>query len=457
MALYELVVELEERLEVALPDEAIADVQTVADLWDVVERGRDGQLDGEGIGAAAVRLREELPGVARTVERQDGRMVLIEDRWFADFASCNYLGLDLHPAIQASIPPLVAEWGVHPSWTRAVASPAPYRELEGELAALLGVDDVVVFPTITLLHFGVLPRLVGSRGVILLDGAVHQSVQEAAALARGGGTTTQTWRSSDLEHLEALLRGAGRFGRRVIAVDGVFSMSGETADLPALVTLAQQYDATVYVDDAHGLGILGDGPSVEEPYGRGGRGVVRWYGGGYERIVYVAGMSKAFSSMAAFVTCTGGVDRGLCESASTMVFSGPVPVASLASSLAAIAINHREGDELRSSVLDRSRQLIDGLDGLGFEVDSGNAFPIVNVVIGGPQRVIDAAHRLWRAGVLCTPSVFPAMALGRGGLRFTVTAANTTAQVDRVLEAMAGVPRGARPERDGMPGARRRG
>jgi 7-keto-8-aminopelargonate synthetase-like enzyme len=223
---------------------------------------------------------------------------------------------------------------------------------------------------------------------------------------------------------------------RVIVVDGVYSMSGNAVDLAPLVELADRYDATVYVDDAHGFGVLGEGPGPAAPYGRRGNGVVKYRGLDYHRIVYVGGMSKAYSSLAAFVTCAGEQERQQLEAASTMVFSGPIPVASLATALAGLEVNVWEGDELRARLWSLTQRLLDGVRDLGLEVDNGSGFPIVNVVLGPTEVATEACRVLWDHGVLLTPAVFPAAPLDRGGVRLTPTSANTEEQVDRALAGL---------------------
>jgi 7-keto-8-aminopelargonate synthetase-like enzyme len=365
--------------------------------------------------------------------------VLIDGRWVADFASCNYLGLDLHPQVIAAIPKALAAWGVHPSWTRAVASPAPYRLLEHRLAEMVGVHDVIVFPTVTLLHFGVLPRLAGGSGAILIDTAAHNSIHEASALARARGTAVTTFTSGNFDDLEAKLTRLANRSTRVIAVDGVYSMSGNYAKLAALVDIAERHDAVVYVDDAHGFGILGERPGGDAPYGKGGGGLLRHAGVDQSRVVYVAGMSKAFSSMAAFVSCRDDDERHRFERASTMVFSGPIPVASLASALAGLDVNTAEGDRRRARLWSLTRRLLYGVERLGLTTENRTGFPIVNVLLGRAEVVLAACDVLWRHGVLLTPAIFPAAPLHHGGLRFTLTFDHTEDQVDRVLAALAAV------------------
>jgi 8-amino-7-oxononanoate synthase len=311
--------------------------------------------------------------------------------------------------------------------------------LEAALAELVGAPEVVVFPTVTLAHIGVLPPLAGPKGTILIDRAAHNSIQEAAQLASARGTTVVPFAHNDLTALDEALGRASRVGRRVIVIDGVYSISGRAAPLDEILQLAERHDAYVYVDDAHGFGILGEHPTPAEPWGRRGNGIVRYFGLGYERIVYVGGLSKAYSSMAAFVTANDPQQRELLQMASTAVFSGPIPVASLATSIAAIEVNEREGDELRRHVRALTTRLITGARDLGFEADNPLAFPIVTLVLGGLAAVERSCRILWQQGVLLTPAVFPAAPLDRGGVRFTLTAANTVSEVEGLLNALAEV------------------
>jgi 7-keto-8-aminopelargonate synthetase-like enzyme len=202
-------------------------------------------------------------------------------------------------------------------------------------------------------------------------------------------------------------------------------------------------DALIYVDDAHGFGILGADPDVALPYGYGGGGVAAHQGvrDRWDRLYYVAGLSKAFSSMGAFVTCPGPEVRNRLTLASSLVFGGPVPVASLATALAGLRVNRAEGDDMRRRLLALTRRLADGARALGFELGNATDFPIVTVTIGRPAETAAACRVLWDHGVLITPALFPAVALDRGGLRFSITAANTEAEVDGALAALAEVRR----------------
>jgi acyl carrier protein len=440
LAMYELAVTIEGQLAIGVPDEALAEVRRVSDLLELVEACRRGDMDVTvNVSDRIAAIAESLPQTYLAVRAQKVRQLLIGDRWITDFASLNYLGLDLDPRVIRSVQPALEEWGVHPGWTRAVASPAPYRELEDGLAKLVNAPGVVVFPTITLLHFGVLPKLAGSTGTILIDQGSHSSILEAAELARSRGATLVPVRRSDPDDLEAKLRTARPDGPRVVTTNGVYSMTGNIPDLRAYADLAERYDATLYVDDAHGIGVLGAHPDDQLAYGHGGGGVVQHLGLSYDRIVYIGGLSKAFSSMAAFVTCRNDTERSRIETASTMLFSGPIPVASLASALAGVRINELDGDQLRARIWRLTTRLIAGARDLGFVIDNDTGFPCVTPIVGGLDETARACQVLWDQGVLITPAVFPAMPLERGGVRISVTAANTDSEIEQLLTALEAV------------------
>src|SRR5215831_17767139 len=123
------------------------------------------------------------------VTQQIGRTIQVRGCWLDDFASCNYLGLDLHPAVMAAIEPAVRTWGMHPSWARMAASPQLYEQLEVKLAEVLGTEDALVLPTITLIAVGLLPALAGKGSVIFADKFVHAVNHDGCRLARDRGAT----------------------------------------------------------------------------------------------------------------------------------------------------------------------------------------------------------------------------------------------------------------------------
>jgi 7-keto-8-aminopelargonate synthetase-like enzyme/acyl-CoA synthetase (AMP-forming)/AMP-acid ligase II/acyl carrier protein len=434
LALIEISIDIEDKLGHGIAEQHLAELATVGDVLEVVS---DRSLPSVRLGDLLRRLIEEVPQIYRRVSAQRARQVLIDGRWITDFASMNYLGLDLCKEVIESVPAALNKWGAHPSWTRAVASPQPYYDLESELAELCGAPDVMAFSTITLLHFGVLPKLATAADTLIVDAGAHNSIHEGAELARARGATLLSFDHTNLDTLDDALRAAR--GRPVIALNGVYSMTGAVADLREIHDRTVAHGGLLYIDDAHGFGILGSNPSADLPYGVGGGGVVQHLGLDYDHIVYVAGLSKAFSSLAAFVTCRDHTDRTLFETASTSIFSGPIPVASMATALAGLAVNRSEGDARRNTIRELTSRLIEGARARGYQIDNHLTFPVVNLQTGGVERTIRAAQIMWDHGMLFTPSVFPAAPLDRGGFRVSLTADNTADEVDKLLAALDAV------------------
>jgi myxalamid-type polyketide synthase MxaB len=389
-------------------------------------------------------IRDGMREIAQFYAQADDqrrRQVLIGGRWRCDFASCNYLGFDLEPDIMAAIPPAVARWGTHPSWTRAVASPALYGELERELAHMVGAPDTLVFPSISLLHLGVLPVLADQEGVILTGAAAHHSMAEACKRAQAEGTEWVEFRHNNIADLESKLAKYPRARTKIIATDGVYSMGSPNPPLPEFARLASKYNATVYVDDAHGFGIVGAAPDEDLPYGYGGVGIVRHMGLDYERdrIIYVAGMSKAFSSYAAFVTCWDEKMKMMLQTSGPYVFSGPTAVACLATALAGLRVNRRDGDVRRRHIHRLTSRLVREALAIGFEVDNDSNFPIVGIVIGGWPEMVTACQILWDHDILITPATFPSVPATRNLVRFSITSANTEQEMDQAIRALEAV------------------
>ncbi|MFM6059992.1 MAG: aminotransferase class I/II-fold pyridoxal phosphate-dependent enzyme, partial [Microcystis aeruginosa] len=387
---------------------------------------------------ARLAIYDQIPQILRRVTKQQNRQVFIDDRWICDFASCNYLGLDLHPQVHKAIASAVNTWGSHPSWTRAVASPDLYHELEQKLAKLANAFSVRVFPSTTLLHMGVIPVLAEKEGIIFIDNATHRSVAEACRLAQQNGATVIHYRHNDLDDLSYKLERHAKARIKIIAIDGVYSMSANYPDLPSYVNLARKFDATIYVDDAHGFGIVGENPTREMPYGQKGNGIVNYFGLDYtkDRIIYCAALSKAFSSYAAFVTCGDSQMKKMLSTSWTGVFSGPLPVPSLATAVAGLEVNCNEGDVIRQRIYQYTRKLVTAAREIGLEVDNQNYFPIVSIVVGSVESVILACKILWEHGILITPGIYPAVPEHRNLLRFSITAANTDTEIERAIVAL---------------------
>jgi len=367
----------------------------------------------------------------------DGRKIKFGDRWFADFASCNYLGFDLDNEIIESIEPALKKWGVHPSWCRLVASPSLYVQAEELLAQLIGAEDTLILPTVTLIHIGVIPALVGKDGVMLLDKSAHMTMYEAAKMGRDSGSVLKSFNHGDMDTLEALLKEHKDNPKKMILVDGTYSMTGNYADVPELSKLAEKYNAFVYVDDAHGWGVVGENPDGELPYGYKGNGVVRHFDWNYDNVLYIGGLSKAYSSLAAFISCSKNLKSFFKAYATPYDLSGPCPTASLQSLITAIAVNEVRGDDLRKKLYKLCDRTLKGLRELGFHIDNNTNFPIISVWVGDSEHLVEASRILWENGIIITLAPYPMVRRGDETLRITVTAANDEEEVDQLIKAFA--------------------
>jgi 8-amino-7-oxononanoate synthase len=384
----------------------------------------------------------------QVIDEIDGRRIRVGKRWLVDYASCNYLGLDLDPAVMDAIDGEVRRWGTHPSWSRMLGSPRLYPLIEERMAELLGAPDVLVLPTISQIHLSVIPALAGS-GHIFLDSRAHRTIYDGCVHARGLGATLHRFRSGDLEHLDELLTIVRGGSNALVCVDGVNSMTGNTPDLPAFAALCRRRSATLYVDDAHGFGIIGERRADElSPYGCRGNAIVRHYGESYDNIVLVGGFSKAYSSLLAFVACPTPVKDHLKIAAPPYLYSGPVPTASLATVLAGLDVNADRGDALRTHLYRLSRRVLDHLDALAVQTPNRSGFPLIQIPLRRGRDLPSMARRLLEQGVYVTLAPYPGVPKGEVGFRIQLTAAHTDDQIDDLLATLTAVAPELRPRED---------
>ena len=356
--------------------------------------------------------------------------VVIEGRRLLNFNTINYLGLEFHPQMIRASQEAVAKWGTLPGAARAAAEIRLYEEVEDRIAGFLGVDNVILFTTVTLANHGIIPLLMRQGSLILLDWEAHSSVQRAAIEAKGGGATLLNFQHDDFQELEQLLQeNRAKHRHAMIALDGIYSMLGTYLDLPRYEQLAAKYDAFLYIDDAHGFGMVGPG----------GRGIVSHFGRGYDNIVYVGSLEKALVSLGGFVVLPRAARDFIRYTCPTFIFCGQMPPSSLATSLAVFDILETEGDRLRDR-LERSIEYVKReLRSMGFSlIGEDRPFPLILVEVGDVYRVPEVSQFFFNEGIHILTVGFPVIPLSRGALvRISLSASHTDEQLERLLQAFA--------------------
>ena len=381
------------------------------------------------------RLRRTSPMYDAVIEQVAGRRIRIGNQWLTDFASCNYLGFDLDPEIQDAIAPMVDAWGTHPSWSRLLGNPRPYLDIEERLTELLGAPDTLVLPTISQIHTTVIPVLVG-QGTVLMDAQAHKTIYDGCSIARGRGATMTRFTANDPWDLELKLRAANSGLPRVVCMDGVNSMTGNAPDLAAFARVCREYGALLYVDDAHGFGVIGENPDTFHPYGRRGNSIVRYFDESYDNIVLVGGFSKAYSSLMAFLALPTEMKNLLKVAAPTYLYSGPSPTASLATVLAGMAVNDRRGDAVRSDLHRKTSLVLDTVRALGLSTPNTSGLPIIELPLAEADDIDEVGDFLFRAGIYVTLAAYPLVPRDQVGFRVQVTAANTDDEVEELCAVL---------------------
>lgn len=409
------------------PDQIAVAPQTGQELGYVRQDSRWADLE---------RLRSDNPMYDAVIEEIDGRRIRVGDHWLSDFASCNYLGFDLEPEIMDSIAPQVRRWGTHPSWSRLLGNPSLYPLIEERLTDLLGAPDTLVLPTITHIHMSVIPILAG-RGTILLDSQAHKTIYDGGAYARGLGATMKRFRSGDSDHLAELLRDTPSGSTRLVCMDGVNSMTGNAPDLKEFARVCREHDALLYVDDAHGFGVLGERTATESsPYGARGNAIVKYCGETYDNIVLVGGFSKSYSSLLAFLALPTWLKNHLKVAAPPYLYSGPAPTASLATVLAGMELNETRGEAIRADLYRKSRKVLDHVRALGVYTPNVDDTPIIELPLAVGQDIDKVGRMLWERGIYVTLAAYPLVPRDQVGFRVQVTAANTDAELDQLNQVI---------------------
>ena len=357
----------------------------------------------------------------RTIGSASEAEVTLEGRPVILMASNNYLGLATHPALIRAAIQATERFGVGAGAARLVSGTLPpHEELETALAKFKGTEAALAFGSGYLANLGMIPALIGAGGLILADRLCHASLIDGCRLS---GASLRVYRHNDMAHLKSLLAKRPAKRETLIVTDGVFSMDGDLAPLPELITLADRYGARLFVDDAHGTGIMGAH----------GRGTLEHYGVESRLPFHMGTLGKALGTSGAYVVGPAAMIQYLINTARTFLFATAPPPATAAATVAALHVLHAE-PERRARLWENRHYLHARLTRLGFQL-TASASPILPIVVGNAQKTVAMADRLLELGVYAPAIRPPTVPNNTSRIRVTVTSEHSRAQLDRVLAA----------------------
>ena len=360
----------------------------------------------------------------KTILAREGPLVEFRGRRLVNFSSNDYLGLSRHPAVKEGSTRAIARAGASASSSRLICGNSDLHEgLEAALADLKGKEAALTFASGFSANLGLLSSLVGPGDRIFSDALNHGSIVDGCRLSRA---VTVVFRHNDLGHLEELLKDCSGPGRRLVVSDSVFSMEGDLADLPGLISLCRRYDCRLMLDEAHATGVLGSrGGGLVEYFLE--RGAAR----PQEVELLMGTLSKALGSFGGFVACSASMRDYLINRCRPFVFATALPPAVLGAALASLELI-RPPSEVRESLRSNMRLMRSLLaqQGLGCGQGQTSIFP---VLLGSEERALQVSRLLLDRGFLAAAIRPPSVPPGTSRLRITVTASHSAAQIDELV------------------------
>ncbi len=369
-----------------------------------------------GIEEAGLTKREHgIAGAQGALVETDGRDVL-------NFCANNYLGLADHPAIRDAAKNALDEWGFGMASVRFICgTQTQHLELERRMSAFLGTEDTILFSSCFDANGGLFEALLGPDDAIISDELNHASIIDGIRLCKA---RRMRYRNRDLADLEGRLRAASDARFRAIVTDGVFSMDGHIAPLEGICDLAEKYDALVIVDDSHATGFIGEH----------GRGTPELCGVGERVDVYTGTFGKALGGASGgYVSGRGEIVRLLRQRSRPYLFSNSLAPSVVAGTLAALDLVE-DAAELRSQLSQNAAEFRSLMTEAGFDLVPGE-HPIIPVMLGDAKLAVDMAAHMNANGIYVTPFSFPVVPRGKARIRVQLSAAHTSEQVRRCVDA----------------------
>jgi 8-amino-7-oxononanoate synthase len=358
----------------------------------------------------------------RDISFHSGSRIRIGRKLFLNFASNNYLNLATHPRVSAKAACAIRAWGTGSGASRLLSGDLSiHRELEKKLAAFKGEQTATIFSSGYLANLGVVTALLNEKDVVLADRFNHASLMDAARLSKA---KFWIYPHADPAELDRLLGRAKGFRRRLVLTDAYFSMDGDIAPLDRLLEVCRRHEAMLMIDEAHSTGVFGES----------GRGMTEHFGLAGKIDVVMGTLSKALGSVGGFVCGRAPLKEYLVNRARTFIYTtAPSPSAS-AAAMASLELIEKD-PRPRKKLWDHSRFLRKGLEGIGFSL-MGSEGPIIPVAVGDTRRAIRFGDALMREGIFAPAIRPPTVPKGTDRIRFSVTAAHTRKDLERLLAVL---------------------
>ncbi len=362
----------------------------------------------------------------RVIESSQENTVKIDGKEVIMLGSNNYLGLTNHPKVKEAAKDAIDKYGSGCTGSRFLNGTLDIHiELEEKLADLVGKEAALVFTAGFLVNQGTITALVGRNDCVIVDRTDHASILDGARLCFG---EVKKYKHNDMESLDHVLSTCPDNGK-LIVVDGVFSMHGDIANVPEIARLAQKHDAVLMIDDAHGLGVLGEQ----------GRGTANHFGLTEQTHLIMGTFSKSLAGVGGFIASDADTIHYIKHIARAMMFAASMPPASCASVSAAVDVMKEETWRLEH-LWRNTRVMNERLQAAGFDTGISET-PIIPVVIGEDAMAFEMCRRLAAEGVFVNPVVSPAVEKGGALIRLSLMATHTEDEIHRAMDLMEKVGR----------------
>jgi len=372
--------------------------------------------------------KEGLYPFFRTIESEQDTVVSINGNDVLMFGSNSYLGLTTHPKLKEAAKAAIDKYGSGTAGSRFLNGTLDlHLELEEKIAKFIGKDAALVFSTGFQVNLGVISSLPGRHDYIILDELDHACILDGARLSFA---RVKKYKHNDMQSLEKVLKSLPDDGIKLIVTDGVFSMEGDIAKLPEIVGLAKKYNADVMVDDAHGLGVLGEG----------GRGTSSHFGLTEDVSLIMGTFSKSLASIGGFIAADYDTINYLKHFARSLIFSASIAPSNAASVVAAIDLIEQEPERIEK-LWKNTNHAKKRLDDAGFNTGISET-PIIPLFVGDEMKTFILTRTLLDNGVFVNPVINPAVPKGDELIRFSLMASHTIDQIDEGIDKVIEVSKG---------------